>query len=296
MKRLIYLLLVIPLLLASCSNNEEVAGGDTVQVNFCTELPGRIGTRSTGDLNVNKVVCAVFENGTEISNLRKVIDVAASGTIVYAPRLIKGRTYNIVFWAMKDDCYNVTDLTSITRASAASESDYECFTKAVQVTVTGSTSETVTLTRPCAQLNLGVTEDDWNTVANTFNMTPNSIVVKVTGKDTFNALTGKTTGSETYVTRTLTVSGSDLVVDVTTYKSIAMCYIYPETGQTTANITYTLNDQSNRVIRQDATIQNVPLQANYRTNVVGGLLIGTITYTITFNANFGSEGINEVIQ
>ena len=296
MKRLIYLLLVIPLLFASCSNNEEVAGEETVQVSFCTELPGRIGTRSTGDLNVNKVVCAVFENGTEINNLREVIDVAASGTIVYAPRLIKGRTYNIVFWAMKNDCYDVTDLTAIERASSAPESDYECFTASVQVTVTGSTSETVTLTRPCAQLNLGVTQDDWNTVVNTFNMTPNSIVVNVTGKDTFNALRGTATGSETNVTRTMTVSGSDLVVDGITYKSIAMCYIYPETGQTTADITYTLYDQSYNVIRQDATIQNVPLQANYRTNVVGGLLIGTITYTITFNANFGSEDNNKVIQ
>lgn len=301
MKKLIYLLLAMPLLFTSCSKDEKMASEETVQVSFSAELPKRIGTRAgTTDLNVNKVVCAVFEDGEEISTLREVITIQEGEDIVFAPRLIKGRTYDVVFWAMKDKNYNVNDMTAITRASetTAAESDFDAFTESVEVEVTGSKSETVTLKRPLAQLNLGVTLDDWNAVASeeTFGMKPTKMIITLTGKDTFNALTGATTGEDKEVTYTLDVSGEDLVAGDETYKSIAMCYVYPDAGQENIDITYTIYDQDNDVIREDVTIQNIPLENNYRTNVVGGLLTGTITYTITFEKDFNTTENNATIE
>ena len=301
MKRLIYLLLAMPLFFTSCSKDEEMVSEESVQVSFSTELPKRIGTRaSTTDLNVNKVVCAVFEDGEEIGTLREVITIQEGEDIVFAPRLIKGRTYDVVFWAMKDKNYNVNDMTAITRASetTAAESDFDAFTESVEVEVTGSKSETVTLKRPLAQLNLGVTLDDWNAVASkeTFGMKPTKMIITLKGKDTFNALTGATTGEDKEVTYTLDVSGEDLVAGDETYKSIAMCYVYPDAGQENIDITYTIYDQDNDVIREDVTIQNIPLENNYRTNVVGGLLTGTITYTITFEKDFNTTENNETIE
>ena len=301
MKKLTYLLLAMPLLFTSCSKDEGMASEETVQVSFSTELPKRIGTRAgTTDLNVNKVVCAVFEDGEEISSLREVITIQEGEDIVFAPRLIKGRTYDVVFWAMKDNNYDVDDMTSITRASGttAVESDFDAFTKSVEVEVTGSKSETVTLKRPLAQLNLGVTTDDWNAVASeeTFRMKPTKMIITLTGKDTFNALTGATIGEDKEVTYTLDVSGEDLTAGDETYKSIAMCYVYPDAGQENIDITYTIYDQDNDVIREDVTIQNIPLENNYRTNVVGGLLTGTITYTITFEKDFNTTENNETIE
>lgn len=301
MKKLIYLLLAMPLFFTSCSKDEEMANEESVQVSFSTELPRRIGTRAgTTDLNVNKVVCAVFEDGEEISTLREVITIQEGEDIVFAPRLIKGRTYDVVFWAMKDDNYDVDDMTAITRASGATaaESEFDAFTESVEVEVTGSKSETVTLKRPLAQLNLGVTLDDWNAVASeeTFGMKPTKMIITLTGKDTFNALTGATTGEDKEVTYTLDVSGEDLVAGDETYKSIAMCYVYPDAGQENIDITYTIYDQDNDVIREDVTIQNIPLENNYRTNVVGGLLTGTITYTITFEKDFNTTENNATIE
>lgn len=301
MKRLIYLLLAMPLFFTSCSKDEEMVSEESVQVSFSTELPKRIGTRaSTTDLNVNKVVCAVFEDGEEIGTLREVITIQEGEDIVFAPRLIKGRTYDVVFWAMKDKNYNVNDMTAITRASetTAAESDFDAFTESVEVEVTGSKSETVTLKRPLAQLNLGVTLDDWNAVASeeTFGMKPTKMIITLTGKDTFNALTGATTGEDKEVTYTLDVSGEDLVAGDETYKSIAMCYVYPDARQENIDITYTIYDQDNDVIREDVTIQNIPLENNYRTNVVGGLLTGTITYTITFEKDFNTTENNATIE
>lgn len=301
MKRLIYLLLAMPLFFTSCSKDEEMVSEESVQVSFSTELPKRIGTRaSTTDLNVNKVVCAVFEDGEEIGTLREVITIQEGEDIVFAPRLIKGRTYDVVFWAMKDKNYNVNDMTAITRASetTAAESDFDAFTESVEVEVTGSKSETVTLKRPLAQLNLGVTLDDWNAVASeeTFGMKPTKMIITLTGKDTFNALTGATTGEDKEVTYTLDVSGEDLVAGDETYKSIAMCYVYPDAGQENIDIMYTIYDQNNEVIRENVTIQNIPLENNYRTNVVGGLLTGTITYTITFEKDFNTTENNATIE
>ena len=270
---------------------------ESVQVSFSTELPKRIGTRAgTTDLNVNKVVCAVFEDGEEIITLREVITIQEGEDIVFAPRLIKGRTYDVVFWAMKDNNYDVADMTAITRISGttATENDFDAFTESVEIEVSGSKSETVTLKRPLAQLNLGVTSEDWNAVASveTFGMTPTKMVIKLTGKDTFNALAGAITGEEKELTYTLDVSGEDLVAGENTYKSIAMCYIYPDAGQENIDITYTIYDQNN----EDVTIQNIPLENNYRTNVVGGLLTGTITYTITFEKDFNTTENNETIE
>lgn len=291
MRKFIFLLWVMPLLFASCSDDKEVANEETIQVSFSTQLPQRIGTRASSSLNVNKVVCAVFEKGEEIGNLRQVVDITESGTVEFAPRLIKGHTYDIVFWAMKDGCYDVTDMKAIKRASmvSATEPDFEAFTQSVEVEVTGAKSETVKLNRPYAQLNLGVTADDWNAVANTFNMVPKKMVIKMTGKDTFNALTGKATGEDAEITRTLEVSGSDLTVGENTYKSIASCYVYPEEGQQNVDITYSIYTEDNEPIRENVSITNVPLQENYLSNIVGGLLTGTITYTITIEKGYGTD-------
>lgn len=301
MKKLIYLLLAVPLFFTSCNKEDGMVNEESVQVSFSTELPKRIGTRAgTTDLNVNKVVCAVFEDGEEIITLREVITIQEGEDIVFAPRLIKGRTYDVVFWAMKDNNYDVADMTAITRISGttATENDFDAFTESVEIEVSGSKSETVTLKRPLAQLNLGVTSEDWNAVASveTFGMTPTKMVIKLTGKDTFNALAGAITGEEKELTYTLDVSGEDLVAGENTYKSIAMCYIYPDAGQENIDITYTIYDQNNEAIREDVTIQNIPLENNYRTNVVGGLLTGTITYTITFEKDFNTTENNETIE
>lgn len=299
MKKIIYLLLAMPLLFTSCNEDEVVASDETVQVSFSTQLPNQITARSASELNVNKVVCAVFENGEEISTLREVIEIQEGKDIVYAPRLIRGCTYDVVFWAMKDDNYNVDDMTTIVRNdnSEDDESYFDAFTESLEIEVTGSKYETVTLKRPLAQLNLGVTADDWNAVASeeTFGMTPTKMFLTMTGKNAFNALTGVAVGEDKEFTYTLNITGADLQVEGVTYKSIAMCYVFPDAGKENVDITFTIYDQNNKVIRENTAIQNVPLEANYCTNVVGTMLTGTIEYTINFDDKFSLPDKNEIL-
>ena len=299
MKNLIYLLLAMPLLFTSCNNDNTVFEGEEVQVSFRAEIPV---TRAAA-LTVDKVVCAVFENDNEIDKLRKTIDIVDGEDIVFAPRLIKGRTYDIVFWAMKDNNYNVADMTKIIRndnATATGEADYDAFTASEEVNVTNSVSLPVTLTRPLAQLNVAISEEDWNAAKNLFGMTPTTTEIKV-AKKTFNALYGvaenTVVGGTEYITYNLTASGANVKVNGTDYKSIASRYIFATNESESHIIDITaVKDQNNKVIRSDVQIPAVTLQSNYKTNVVGSILTGTVNCTISIDDTPFTDGTNENIQ
>ena len=298
MKKLIYLLLAMPLLFASCSNDESVVCNETVQVSFSAALPTVMGTRAAnGELTVNKVVCAVFANGVEVENLREVVDIVDENNIVFAPRLIKGRTYNVVFWAMKDANYNVEDLTAISRVtnSLTNEADYDAFTATESITVQNSETKAIILRRPLAQLNIGISAEDWD-AAVSLGRTPNVTTISYNGNDTFNALTGEAVvTAQGTVTRTATAGGT-IIVNGKNYKQLGMYYVLmAETEQRTIDINYSVADTEENPIRSGAEITFIPIQRNYKTNVVGGLLTGKITYNITIDDEFNtSQNNNEL--
>lgn len=292
MKNLIYLLITLPLLFTSCQNDEQAVSEETVQVSFTAGLPQQMGTRASSTPSVDKLYCAVFENGVEITALRETIDIVDDQDLVFAPRLIRGRTYDIAFWASKDGAYNVTNMKSIYRNQGVPEEKFDAFTACTSITVNGNASQSITLYRPLAQLNLGVTQEDWDGVANlaTFNMIPKYITLTIDeGKDTFNALQGVATGNDRNLTYNLTVSGAGFSCKGNTYKNIAMCYVLAESEKQTINVSYSIYDEDGDAIQENASIIHVPLQQNYKTNVVGGLLTGNITYSISFDDVFQTD-------
>ena len=300
MKKLLMMVMALPMLMMSC-NDEMALSEETVEVSFEAEIPAFVGTRADDGLTVNKLVCAVFENGQEIVGHRKTIDVTSASGITYSPRLVKGRTYQVAFWAMKGGNYDVADMTCITRSAtgSANEADYDAFTAHIDDVFVSNDNQPkpIVLTRPFAQLNMGVTPEDWNGVASesTFNMTPTNITISLTGKDTFNALTGLATGEDKSIDYNLPVSGSEFTVDNNIYKNIAMCYVLPDAQKENFEITYSIYDQNSKAIRSNVEINAVPLQANYKTNVVGGLLTGTVTYNVSIQEGFSNNENNEEI-
>ena len=75
MKNLIYLLLALPLLFTSCRNEDMATSEEAVQVSFCAEIPQPMGTRASSTLSVDKVYCAVFENGIQDQTLIGSLDI-----------------------------------------------------------------------------------------------------------------------------------------------------------------------------------------------------------------------------
>ena len=224
----------------------------------------------------------------------ETIAITDPADIHFSPRLIKGRTYDVVFWAMKEGSYNVDNLSQIYRVEGKPEVDYDAFTATTKITVESSETIAVTLTRPLAQLNIGVTVDDWNAVV-ALGQTPASTSISYESYDAFNALTGGLTRNYGSITRTAPASGT-FDVGSTTYKSLGSVYVFVDgtTEKRLSDIEFTIKDGSGNVIRSDVQIVNVPIQRNYKTNIVGGLLTGTITYNISLGG-FADEDKNQTL-
>lgn len=307
------LLAVISLLFtaSSCSNDVEGMEEETVQVTFCAELPQALTTRADNEENSEEseettsttspyddytVECAVFEKVNEstyeeVTNLRQSVKKGENGWS-YSPRLVKGRSYRIVFWASKEGAYDVTSMEAISRnsnTSMSAEADYDAFTSAVDFS--GSFNEAtpiaVSLSRPFAKINIGVTEEDWNGVVNGFKQTPTTIEVTVDDAyPIYNALTGSYSGNGG-VTYTYSVSKEKKLGN---YIQLSECYVLANSN---VSVSYVIKDQSEKDICS-GTITDVPAQSNYNTNIVGGLMTGTVSYSITFNSAFGGDNSKEI--
>ena len=182
-------------------------------------------------------------------------------------------------------------MKNITRATQC-----DAFTATASTgTVTGAFTQQVTLTRPFAQLNMGVTEADWNAVKTGFELEPSSTTVTVSNcYSAYNAVEGKGVGEPSTQTYTCTSTGSDLVVGETTYKSLFMDYLLVANDSETHTVTYTIKAEGVAINGSNGlAISNVPLKTNCKTNIVGTLMTGTAEYTITISDGF-STGSNTV--
>ena len=293
MKKIIYLLLALPFLMVSCNNDEQAINEETVQVSFTAGISTHIGSRSeTEEPSVNKVVCAVFDAKTEKEVLRETKDITDE-QIVFEPRLIKGRSYHVAFWAMKDQNYDVSNMREIKRATtdySIDEEDYDAFTSTVTINnILHATTQSIPLTRPLAQLNIGITEEDWNAVSNseTLNQTPGTVEIPQLGYSSFDAMEGKACGEK--VNRTLTATGNELIVNGQTFKTLAKCYFFPTGANQDIYITVKDNSTDKKEIRT-VKVTNVPFKVNYKTNLVGSFLTGTITFNVSLdNTAFGED-------
>lgn len=289
MKKLFYLLLALPLFVASCSNDgyEEPVQGEKVQVSFTAQLPV-VKTRAVIDgTNIDEVVCAVFENDNEILALRDTVAVPASGNIEYNPTLIKGRKYCVVFWAQTAGAWNVANMKEISRNAGKEEALYDAFTTAHDLIAGELPSYSVNLVRPFAQLNIGVTAEELDDLKRLFGIEPATVELSLTNcRKAYNAYAGNTTsttGDGETVNFTLTVQDKELEVAGVTYKQLSMCYVLMENDYPNSTLTYCIKDQNGKNIlggEGKGTIADLPLDKNHKTNVVGHLMTGDTHYTI----------------
>ena len=75
------------------------------------------------------------------------------------------------------------------------------------------------------------------------------------------------------------------------YKYLSMCYILPNettTGaaKTTAGTTFTFHPQTGNDITLSDGLQAIPVQRNYRTNIVGRILTGEVNFKVTVDPDF----------
>ena len=318
MKKSIFLGMLAALALAnSCStedNGLSSSENNLKQVTLKVSADGAL-TRAISDgTSVDQLVYRVFDkNGNAITTLNKTTETAAdllSGHTVTLT-LAKGQTYKIAFWAQKADCaaYTVDDNmnVSIDYSGVNNDESRDAFFKTVELTVNEDMTQDVTLKRPFAQINVGTTDADWTAAtAAGLTVTQSKVTVKKAANK-LNVVDGTVSG-ETDVTYTeANLPGEPLMVDADgdgtkdSYKYLSMCYVLPNdatdgTQKTLASTEFIFKPAAGTDVIIKDGLQNVPLQRNYRTNIVGDILTRLQQFKIVVDPAFDELDNNVVYR
>ena len=290
MKTLKYLAAAALTLLAVGCNKEqvtEVPDGQMVDVTFTAALPGEMATKALGDGQTAKnLYVSVYENDAEKTKLG--LDKTATFTDLKTQvtfSLVKGKTYNFVFWAQAEGApYVVTDLKNIKvkdyTTGANDEKRDAFYATRKELKINGSLTETIKLYRPFAQVNFA-TADYADAKKAGFNPAVSSFTASeaATTFDTF-AEEGK---DKVEVALTETEIPADVLktLDGETYTRLAMNYLIPVGKQGEShNIDVAATFKANNGEAVTVSAPNAPVQNNYRTNILGNLLTSQVIFNV----------------
>lgn len=139
------------------------------------------------------------------------------------------------------------------------------------------------MTRPFAQINVGT--EDFSAAAESGLQTA-SLATKMTITNvptTLNLADGTTSGQTDVTFASNTIPTESLVVSGKTYNYLAMNYLLVGTDKTTTNISFEFTDGATTSTR---TFSNVPIQRNYRTNIIGSILTQNLDFDIEVDPGF----------
>ena len=312
------------LLATSCSKEEQdvVQSGNEAQVTFSLEVEGAIATRAISDgKGADLLYYAIFDadnklittiSGSTNGLLKKENAFPnASKTDEVEVTLAKGQEYTAVFWAQDASCdaYRVTAETDGLKVAVDYEGNNndetrDAFFKAETFKVTGNAEIDVELKRPFAQINVGVTKADWDAaVASGVTITESKVVIK-NAATSINLLDGTVSGKQVveYDFAAIPTDPATLEVDVDRngtidenekYKYLSMCYILTDNGaeKTTLEadgLQFTFKSGGEDIVF-DEGLHAVPVQRNWRTNILGKLLTGDIQFNIVIDEIFYND-------
>ena len=318
------------LLATSCSNDEldMVQSGNEAQVTFSLAAEGGIATRAISDgTGAKKLVYAVYNANGKL--IKTIANADVNGQIVdnsafdngltenVTITLAKGQQYTVAFWAQDPKCtaYTTTDLENVEVDYAGLNNDEtrDAFFKAETFTVTGNTKINVVLKRPFAQINVGVYQTDWNAaVASGIEIEKSKVTIEKAATS-INLLTGEVEGEETVEYGFATIPTQfttpetldvDLDKDGTKekYVYLSMSYILANdatTGYAKAtleDLDFTFAPKSGNNINFSEGLNAVPVQRNWRTNIIGKILTGDVTFNITIDPIYDGEYNNGEAQ
>lgn len=318
------------LLATSCSNDEldVVQSGNEAQVTFSLAAEGGIATRAISDgTGAKKLVYAVYNANGEL--IKTIANTDVNGQIVdnsafdngltenVTITLAKGQQYTVAFGAQNPNCtaYTTTDLKNVTIDYAGLNNDEtrDAFFKAETFTVTGNTEIDVVLKRPFAQINVGVYQTDWDAaVASEIEIEKSKVTIEKAATS-INLLTGEVEGEETVEYGFATIPTQfttpetldvDLDKDGTKekYVYLSMSYILANdatTGYAKAtleDLDFTFAPKSGNNINFSEGLNAVPVQRNWRTNIIGKILTGDVTFNITIDPIYDGEYNNGEAQ
>lgn len=301
MKKLFYSLMTIAALLTAASCQKEFTnspdpayGGKPVVTTFNVDLG--VATKAVAEsalddgTTVDKLYVAAFAqaDGSLVSTSLVGANAASisNKTATVKLTLSKGQAYDIVFFAMKDGAYDVsfangpTATFSYKSGAKANDPTLDAFYKKVTVASASTTTESVTLKRPFAQINvLSSNAPTAQTISST--MTVKQVP---TTFDLFNEAAGATLSDLTFAENAISAAAFGKYANAYTW--LAMNFVLPNPDGVV--------ELSFQATQMDAavTVKNVAVKKNGRTNLVGAIydLDAELTYNVTVDPVFDEEG------
>ena len=298
---------------ASCTQEKlQPVGSNTVS--FKVEIP-EVATKAAAVGNdasmINDLVYAVYKT-TAASVDEALDDWGGTTTFLYAensvdPRfsdnstdivnveLLNDQNHIVLLWAQHNDTWvreqganiKLTEITypSSLEVSADVADKYAAFSAVKFIAANDkSNKEPIKLTRPFAQINLATVDPrEYDVVINNTSLTVNA------AGDKFNVAAQRPTDSKdvTYLWDGK-VYGDKLSVNLQNYDHyLAMGYVFAAGN---VSVDYVIETEKHGII--DYTVTNVPVEKNYRTNIIGNLLTSDVDYNVVLDKNWGDEGEN----
>ncbi len=296
--------------MASCQQEDlpkASADGDYVNARFILESPDGISTRAIGDgTQADVVKCVVYDaDGTKMDLDQTIAIVGKKAT--YEIRLVKGQQYRVAFFAYNQaaDAYDVTDMKNIVvkDGQMSNIEGRDAFTAYVDITAAESMKpieKDVVLYRPFAQLNIGAYKSDIAAAAKAGVVVSDSKVTVSNVYTTFSAYADAVVGQTSEVTFALNaIPTEDLLVDVNGdgtisadehFAYLALNYILvgdkgSEKSLTDVEFVWENADGSKTNSPQTVFV-NIPVQRNYRTNIIGDILTNPAKFNIFIDERF----------
>ena len=284
------------ILFSGCNKNEDFyisENGDMVTFNIATP---EMGTRAISDgTTATNLTVAVYNSDTKayLPGLTQELTINKTATVQLP--LVAGITYDIVFWA-----YNPNAPYAFDKATGKVSIDYKTnqvaanneyldafYANRLGYEVMGQKTETVELTRPFAQLNVATLDYD---LAAKSGIEVTSTAITVDGVYTSLDLrsNGAIIADKNTEPITLTLNQTPSVAGqtlqgYTQYTWLSMNYLLVN-EKTTISATMTTNND--KVTRE---WHNIPVQRNFRTNILGNILTTTTDFNVVIDERFAGD-------
>ncbi|MBQ2248138.1 MAG: leucine-rich repeat protein [Tidjanibacter sp.] len=299
----------------SCVNElDESVKGKVGQVTFTVDAP-ELATRVYGDgANATHLMYAVYDEtakgdtdvvapivgGVSLMEVGTQVEINAEGKAVVVLDLIDGNSYSVLFWAVNENykeeatrafTINWESKTMTMKQTIVGNTEaYDSFYAHVDTfKIDGANTQSITLTRPFAQLNYGSNDfgvaEDLNFVAATSEVT---IMNAPTVLDCESGTVSSPADVDIIYSANAIPTG-DFFVDSASNKFLAMNYVLVD-GKQLFDTNLKVVAVNGKLIEND--YNSVPLQRNYRTNVYGSLLTNGADFDVTIEEQFTTPDEN----
>ena len=310
--------------------SSSIANGETVEVTFTANLP-ELGTRATTYGNGNSARTLQFfvyeyqdEDGvgTYLPDVKMYTADNNEGTNIissetthfnFSLSLIKGMKYNIVFWADKGagSPYSVDRTGYVTvnyENASANDDSRDAFFGVLKnfdpaAADAPQTARDIKLTRPFAQLNAATLDlTDVQNSGIVLSTLTSSVKVE-NAYTTLNIFNGEVSNPTlaTFAATVIPATNGEVLPGKSEYGYLSMNYVLVNTKEL-VETTFTFygkrheNDSDeNKVKLAENKYTGVPLQRNYRTNILGKLITKSTDFEVEILPGFGGDHNSSVI-